>query len=209
VPEYGVGDSTDDIYLRRADDVHAPEMRLTDFGWETGPAYWSPDGTKLIFGSWDRNGQPDIGKLFVITLQPDTGHAVKAEKVPLPSEIRSAAWAAWSPDGQEIAVEDDRGGEDRSLWTMHPDGSHAEKLLDYKGTTHDGVDWMPDGKSIVYSALADGRMQLFDVSHIGGAPRLLSRDSANLLHPKVSPDGNWIACTRLVQSKQIWRRPLN
>jgi Tol biopolymer transport system component len=106
-------------------------------------------------------------------------------------------------------VEDDRGGEDRSLWTMHPDGSQAKQLLDYKGTAHDGLDWSPDGKSIIYSALADGRLQLFDVSYRGGAPHLLSRDSANLLHPKISPDGKWITCTRLVQSKQIWRRPLN
>jgi Tol biopolymer transport system component len=208
-PKYGAGDSTDDVYLRRAEDVHAPEMRLTDFGWETGPAYWSPDGTKLIFRSWDRKGQPGIGKLWVITLQPDTGHPVKVENVQLPGEIRSAVWPAWSPDGQEIAVEVDRGGEDRSLWTMHLDGSQAKKLLDYKGTAHDGLDWMPDGRSIVYSGLADGRLQLFEVSHTGGAPRLLSGDSGNLLHPKVSPDGKWIACTRLVQSKQILRRPLN
>jgi Tol biopolymer transport system component len=90
VPEYGAGASTDDIYLRRDDDVHAPEMRLTDFGWETGPAYWSPDGRKLIFRSWDRKGQPDIGKLWILTIQPDTGRAVKAEKVPLPNEVRSA-----------------------------------------------------------------------------------------------------------------------
>jgi Tol biopolymer transport system component len=209
IPEYGAGGSTDDIYLRCADDVHAPEIRLTDFGWETGPAYWSPDGRKLIFRSWDRNGQPDIGKLWMLTIQPDKGRTVKAEKLPLPSEIRSAVWPAWSPDGQEIAIEDDRGGEDRSLWTIHLDGSQAEKLLDYKGTAHDGLDWMPDGKSIIYSALADGRLQLFDVSYIGGAPQPLSRDSANLLHPKISPDGKWIACTRLMQSKQIWRRPLN
>ena len=118
-------------------------------------------------------------------------------------------WAAWSPGGEEIAIEDDRGGEDRSLWTMHLDGSQAEKLLDYKGTAHDGVDWMPDGKTIIYSGLADGRLQLFAVSYIGGASRLLSRDSGNLLHPKASPDGKWIASTRLVQSKQVWRRPLN
>jgi len=208
VPEYGAADSTDDIWLRRADDVHAPEMRLTDFGWETGPAYWSPDGTKLLFNSWE-HGQPGIDKLFLLTLQPDTERVVKAEKLPLPAEIRSASWAAWSPDGAEIAIEDDRGGQDRTLWTIHADGSEPQKLLDYKGTTYDGIDWMPDGKTIVYSALADGRLQLFVVSHIGGAPRLLSRDSANLLHPKVSPDGKWIACTRLVQSKQIWRRPLN
>lgn len=209
VPEYGAGDSTDDIWLRRADDVHAPEMRLTDFGWETGPAYWSPDGTKLIFSSWDHAGQAGIDKLFVLTLQPDTERVVKVERLPLPSDLRSAQWGVWSPDGEEIAVEDDRGGEDRALWIMRADGSQPQKLLDYKGTTYDGLDWMPDGKRIVYSGLADGRLQIFAVSHIGGAPQLLSRDSGNLLHPKVSPDGKWIACTRLVQSKQIWRRPLN
>jgi Tol biopolymer transport system component len=209
IPEYGASGSTDDVYLRRADDVHAPELRITDFGWETGPAYWSPDGRKLIFRSWDRNGQRGIGKLWILTIQPDTGRVVKTEKLPLPSEIRSAVWPAWSPDGQEIAIEDDRGGEDRSLWTMHADGSQAKKLLDYRGTAHDGLDWMPDGKSIIYSALADGRLQIFGVSYIGGAPQLLSRDSGNLLHPKISSDGKWIACTRLVQSKQIWRRPLN
>ena len=209
IPEYGASGSTDDVYLRRADDVHAPEMRLTDFGWETGPAYWSPDGRKLIFRSWDRKGKPEIGNLWMLTLQPDTGRVVKTEKVPLPSGFRSAVWPAWSPDGQEIAIEEDRGGEDRALWTMHPDGSQAKKLLDYKGTAHDGIDWTPDGKSIVYSALAGGRMQLFGVSTIGGAPQLLSHDAANLFHPKISPDGKWIACTRLVQSKQIWRRTLN
>lgn len=208
VPEYGSADSTDDIYLRRADDVHAPEMRLTDFGWETGPAYWSPDGTKLLFNSWE-HGQPGIDKLWLLTIQPETGHVLKVEKLQLPREVRSAQWGAWSPGGDEIAIEDNHGGQDRSLWTIHADGSEPQRLLDYKGTTYDGLDWMPDGKRIVYSALVDGRLQIFTVSHIGGAPQLLSRDSANLLHPKVSPDGKWIACTRLVQSRQIWRRSLN
>ncbi|HUJ30919.1 MAG TPA: hypothetical protein VLY23_06530 [Candidatus Acidoferrum sp.] len=208
VPEYGSADSTDDIYLRKADDVHAPEIRLTDFGWETGPAFWSPDGTKLLFSSWE-HGQPGIDKLFVLTFDPEMGRVTKSERLPLPAEIRSASWAAWSPDGLQIAIEDNRGGDSRALWTVHADGSHADKLLDYKGTTYDGVDWTSDGKTIVYSALADGRLQLFVVPSFGGAPRQLTRDSGNLLHPVVSPDGKWIACTRLVQSKQIWRRPLN
>jgi Tol biopolymer transport system component len=208
-PQYGDPNSTDDVYLRRADDVHAPEIRLTDFGWETGPAYWSPDGKKLLFNSWDRNGLPGIDKLWVLTIDPGTGRVVDTIKLPLPSEIRSASSAAWSPDGTQIAVEDNRGGQDRSLWTMNVDGSHAQKLLDYKGTTYDGLDWMADGSSVVYSALADGRMQLFAIPKIGGVPRQLTQDPGNLLHPKVSPDGKWIACTRIVQSKQIWRRKLN
>ena len=208
-PQHGDPNSTDDIYLRLADDVHAPEIRLTDFGWETGPAYWSPDGKKLLFSSWDRNGQPGIDKLWVLTLDPDTGRVADVTELPLPAAIRSAQWAAWSPDGTQIAVEDDRGGQDRSLWTMNADGSQPQKVIDYKGTTYDGLDWMKDGSSIVYSALKDGRMQLFAIPKMGGAARQLTQDSGNLLHPRVSPDGKWIACTRIVQSKQIWRRKLN
>jgi Tol biopolymer transport system component len=208
-PQYGDPNSTDDVYLRRADDVHAPEIRLTDFGWETGPAYWSPDGKKLLFSSWDRNGQPGIDKLWVLAIDPDTGRVAETTELPLPATIRSAAWAAWSPDGKQIAIEDNEGGQDRSLWTIDADGSHAQKLLNYKGTTYDGLDWMPDGSSIVYSALTSGHLQLFAVPKFGGVPRQLTQDSGNLLHPKISPDGKWIACTRIVQSKQIWRRKLN
>lgn len=208
VPEYDSPGSTDDVYLRRADDVHAPEIRLTDFGWETGAAFWSPDGRKLIFSSWVKGGQPGISRIWIITLDPESGKVLQTDMLPLPASIRSAQWASWSPDGAEIAIEDDRGGEDRILWIVHADGTHAQKLLDYKGSTYDGVDWTPDGKTIVYGGLASGRMQLFSVSRQGGSPHQLSHDSGNLMHPRVSPDGRWIACTRLMQSQQIWRRPL-
>jgi Tol biopolymer transport system component len=208
-PQYGDPNSTDDIYLRHADDVHAPEIRLTDFGWETGPAYWSPDGRKLLFVSWDRNGQPGIDKLFVLTLDPRTSNVIDTKMLALGPQIRSASWAAWSPDGTQIAIEDNRGGENRTLWVVRADGSQPQKVLDYKGTTYDGVDWMTDGATVVYSALTNGHLQLFAVPRIGGVPRQLTFDSGNLLHPKVSPDGKWIACTRIVQSKQIWRSKLS
>ncbi|MGH9713999.1 MAG: TolB family protein [Candidatus Acidiferrales bacterium] len=208
VPEYSSAGSTDDIYLRHADDVNAPEIRLTDFGWETGPAYWSPDGQKLLFSSWVRGGEPGIDKLWVTTVDLDLGRALRTQMLPLSAEIRSASWAAWSPDGKEIAIEDNRGGGMRSLWIVHSDGSHAEKLLDYQGTTYDGLDWTTDGKSIIYSGLAGDGLQLFSVPRAGGTPRQLTHDSGNLMHPRVSPDGRWIACTRIVQSRQIWRRPI-
>ena len=137
------------------------------------------------------------------------GAAVKAEMLPLTPEIRSASWGAWSPDGKDIAIEDNRGAGKRSLWIVRTDGSHPEKLLDYEGTTLDGLDWTRDGKAIIYSGLAGDRLQLFSVLRSGGAPRQLTHDSGNLMHPRVSPDGRLIACTRIVQSKQIWRRPLS
>jgi dipeptidyl aminopeptidase/acylaminoacyl peptidase len=208
VPEYSSTGSTDDVYLRRANDVHAPEIRLTDFGWETGPAYWSPDGQKLLFHSWQRGGQPGIEKLFVLTVDTETGAALKVNMLQLGPEIRSPVWSAWSPDGQEMAIEDDRGTGKRTLWVVGADGSHPQKLLDYEGTSHGGLDWTHDGKAIIFAALAGDRLQLFSVLRSGGAPQLLTHDSGNLMHPRLSPDGRWIACTRIIQSKQIWRRPL-
>jgi Tol biopolymer transport system component len=208
VPIYDSPGSADDIFLRRADDLHAPEIRLTNFGWETGPAFWSPDGRKLLFSSWVKGGQPGIYKLWVITVDPESGKALSTGQFPLPPDPRSAQWAAWSPDGKEIAIEDDRSDEQRRIWIIKADGSHGEKLLDYKGSTYGGVDWTPDGATVIYSGLAEGRMQLFAISRQGGSPRQLSHDSGNLLHPRVSPDGRWIACTRTVQSQQIWRMPL-
>lgn len=209
VPTYTSAGSSDDIYLRRADDLHAPEIRLTDFGWETGPAYWSPDGHKLLFCSYKRGGAPGINKLFVITVDTQKGVALKTEMLQLPESIRSANWGAWSPDGKEIAIEDDRGAGKRILWIVRADGSHPEKLLDYEGTTYDGLDWTRDGKSIIYSGLAANHLQLFSIPRSGGTPRQLTEDSGNLMHPRVSADGRRIACTRIVQSKQIWRRPIS
>jgi Tol biopolymer transport system component len=134
---------------------------------------------------------------------------LKAEHLPVSSEIRSARSVAWSPDGKEIAIEDDRGEGARTLWVVHADGSHAERIADYKGTTYDGLDWTADGKTMVISALAGDNLQLFAVPRAGGAPKQLTHDTGNLMHPRVSPDGKWIAATRIVQSKQLWRRPLN
>src|SRR6201999_1397430 len=64
---------TDDIYLRRADDLHAPEIRLTNFGLETGPVFWSPDGQKLLMLSEQRGGTPGINKLWVLTMDTEKG----------------------------------------------------------------------------------------------------------------------------------------
>ncbi len=208
VPFYSSPGHTDDIYLRRAEDTHAPEIRLTDFGWEAGPAYWSPDGRTLMFSSWVKNGQPGIDKVWLIKLDPETGRVLGSKLLPLSPAIHSAQWTAWSPDGREIAVEDNEGEQNRSIWIVRSDGSGARKLIDYSGTTYDGLDWTPDGKNIVYSGLSGDRMQLFSVPRAGGPPRQLTHDSGNLFQPRVSPDGRWIACSKRVRSEQILRQAM-
>jgi Tol biopolymer transport system component len=209
VPFYDSPGHTDDVYLRRAEDRHAPELRVTDFGWEVGPQYWSPDGRRLLFSSWDKGGTPYIDKLWIATIDPATGKLLHADRVPLPSTLRSSMWAMWSPNGKEIAIEDNEDNGKRTLWVMHPDGSHAQKLVDYSGNTYGALDWTVDGKAIIYAGLApNGRNQLFAIPRAGGPPRQITQDSANLIHPRISPNGQWIAVSRLERVHQIWKQPL-
>ena len=205
VPSYGSEGSTDDIYLRRSGAPMTEEIRLSDFGWEVGVADWSPDGTQLIFDSWERGGRTRASKPWIATIDPATGKVTRMEQLPLPQAVQSVEWEAWSPTNNEIALTAYVDMDHRALWVVRADGSKSEKLTDYSSSTYGGQDWSPDGKTIVYSALAGDRMQIFAIPRGGGAPRQLTHERGTLLHPQVSPDGRWIACTKTIQSKTIWR----
>jgi Tol biopolymer transport system component len=208
VSSYEAKGSTDDLYLRRVSGGPKDEIRLTDFGWEVGVASWSPDSRQLAFDSWERGGPEGVSKPWIVTIDPSTGKPVGVERLPLPNPIKKAHWESWSPKGDEIAFAERTEGNGCILWVVSTDGKRAEKLVEYLTSTYGGLDWTPDGKAIVYGALAGKRMQIFSVPRSGGSPRQLTDDPANLMHPQVSPDGRWIACTRMLQSKEIRRLKL-
>jgi Tol biopolymer transport system component len=205
VSSYEAKGSTDDLYLRRVSGGPSEEIRLTDFGWEVGVGDWSPDSRRLVFDSWERGGPQGVSKPWIVTIDPSNGKPVRVERLSLPDPIKQAHWESWSPKGDEIAFEERKEGNRRILWIISLDGKRAEKLVEYSSSTYGGVDWTPDGKTIVYGALAGERMQIFTVPRSGGPSRQLTNDPANLMHPQVSPDGRWVACTRMSQSKEIWR----
>jgi Tol biopolymer transport system component len=140
-----------------------------------------------------------------VTINPSNGKPVRVERLPLPDPIKNATGESWSPKGDEIAFEERTEGNGRILWVVSTDGKRAEKLAEYTSSTYGNLDWTPDGKTIVYGALAGERLQIFAVPCSGGLPWQLTNDPANLMHPQVSPDGRWIACTRISQSKEIRR----
>lgn len=200
---------TDDIWLRR---VGAPaedpaEIPLTDFGWEAGSPDWSPDGTRLVFASYQRGRVAGVGLPFIVTVDTTTGRAIEHHRLTLPPEIHNVLWAAWSPVRDQIGLEADIGGGRNALWVVGADGSRARKVTEYAMETYGGINWMPDGRALVYAALTDGRMQLFSIP-VTGTPRQLTHDPANLFSPAVSPDGRFIAATRVLHRKEIWRMPL-
>ncbi len=64
---------------------------------------------------------------------------------------------------------------------------------------------MPDGKTLVFAALDGDRMQIYSVSRDGTNVRRLSDGQGNLLGPRVSPDGKWIACSRLDTTQKLMK----
>ena len=79
--------------------------------------------------------------------------------------------AAWSPDGETIAVvrrdlSIPRGDQ---IWTMNADGSDARILTDDPDALHGSLSWSPDGKYLLYELYAldafpfSSRLQVLDV----------------------------------------------
>jgi WD40 repeat protein len=194
---YGAPGTTDDIWIRPADAPPTAGVRVTNDLWETGWVYWSPDGRQLIYTTWDRNGQPGIYQVRTTTIDPATGRPLGEHRFPMPSQVQSAEIAKWSPQGKEIAVEDAVSPTERVLWIVSDDGRHLTKLATYHSETYGGLDWTPDGKTLIFAGLVGDRMQIFSVPRAGGPVRRLSVGNENYLNPRISPDGRWIACSVL------------
>ena len=203
VPLYESPGRTDDIWLKRVSG--GPEIRLTDFGFEVGPPDWAPDGRHLIFDSWDKDGVPRFAKPWIITIDPSTGQPLGSKRMPLPPGVAGITGESWSPHGDDIAFVERIDGTKRALWISRTDGSGARKLVEFQSYTIGGVAWTPDGKELLYGALADDRMQIFAVSREGGPARQLTHDKANVMHPSVSPDGRSVAASRIPWRKELWR----
>jgi ABC-type nickel/cobalt efflux system permease component RcnA/Tol biopolymer transport system component len=146
---------------------------------------WSPTGDSILF--W----QP---------VSPQTGAAVhinryilaSSQKIDLGGTDQQADYeAAWSPDGQWIAINRDAptgsaSGPEQEIWLVHPDGSGGHPLLQEQGS-YSNLSWSPDSRTLIYVqyTLQGGEkpeIWLTDV-HTGKTSRILSGGVSPLLVP--------------------------
>lgn len=208
VSHYFAEGATDDIWLLRDGALMNEEIRLTDFGWEVGMADWDRTGTRLVFDSWERGGPAGVSQPWIATIDPASGRAVSIERLELPEGFGGTVLAAWSPVADELAVIERRGVREHAMWLVRADGSPARRLFDFEASTYGGVDWTPEGGTLVYGALADGRMQLFAWAVETAESTQLTRGMDDVIHPQVSPDGEWIAASKLRHVKELRRIPV-
>jgi len=108
------------LYVMKADGTDI--RKITDKA-RNGDPNWSPDGTRISFGS-DREGD---GRLNIFTMKPDGSDVRQITHFAPP---REAGDTSWSPDGKTIAFEMDIGGKGQSdpnvpaeVWLVPSDGS--------------------------------------------------------------------------------------
>lgn len=214
VSAYSERGSTDDVYVRRADVPGAPELRVSDFGVDVGMADWSPDSRQLAFCSHTHDDDGGgSSSAWVIAIDPESGAPGERTEVRTPEGAAGVDKVIFGPRG-EMALITDHGDRRKTLWVLESLEARPRRIASFESSTLGDVDWSPDGRTLVFSGLAGERMGLWAIGapRPGGErpspPRLLAFDpGADLLHPRFSPDGRWLAASRVEWRKSLMSAP--
>jgi Tol biopolymer transport system component len=170
------GTKTGESGLLLPEEVRLRNVRQLTFGGENAEAYFSADGSRLIFQS-KRDGR-ECDQIYVLTL--DDG---SVEMVSTGGGATTCAY--FFPEGDRILYSSTHlSGEgcpppaDRSkgyVWKLHPefeifsarsDGSDLKRLTDHVGYDAEAT-ISPDGETIIFTSLRDGDLDLYTMKRDG------------------------------------------
>jgi eukaryotic-like serine/threonine-protein kinase len=145
----------------------------------------SPDSKRLAYATLRQNA--DIWRLPV---SPQTGLPSGMPEAVI-STTREDSRGAWSPDGNMIAFNSDR-GVDMNIWLFTLADSSTRQLT----TGHGGdfqPNWSPDEKKLAFFSSRSGSPNIWEVEIASGTLKRLTSNSGVNLNPFYSPDGRLIA----------------
>jgi Tol biopolymer transport system component len=176
----GPGDEHWSIYVMDSDGSN--RTRLTDGQSEAFSPVWSPDSSKIAFGS-DRDGNLDIW-----VMDSDGSNPVN-----LTHNEAKDRWPAWSPDGQWIAFASVRDVAYWELYVMRADGSDVQRLTWWEDASDWSPSWSPDGTRLAFGSYRDGNWEIYTMDRDGSNLLRLTDNPADDSNPAWSPDGGRIA----------------
>ena len=98
-----------------------------------------------------------------------------------------------SPDGSRLVVSDNIGRGASVIYTLAPEGGAVTRVTDAPGAYWHG--WSPDGGTLAFCGLRNGRFDIYTVPVGGGAEVQLTGIGGDEGHndgPDYAPDGRWI-----------------
>lgn len=128
-------------------------------------AMWSPNGKTILLRDVVIRHDQFVTQLFLYDLAAETLVNIN------PGEGFENTLAAWSPDGNLIAVvrRDLSVTRGDQIWLMNADGSNARVLTNDADALHGSLNWSPDGNYLLYELYAleafpfASRLQVLDV----------------------------------------------
>lgn len=193
------------VWVANPDMSH--QVQITHGAFESGFPSWSPDGSRIVFGS--SRTDPDLSDGYeiqdVFTMRPD-GTDVRQ----LTDSLGFSGHPSWSSDGRWIVFDADRADYPRSqgLYLIRSDGSGLHRLtaLPTGSTWQELGRFSPDGSRIVFDEIRggnelrnhhDGRIvgeqaALFTVRPDGSDIRQITPWGAHATDADWSPDGRKI-----------------
>ena len=167
----------------------ADRYRGPDSAW--GPS-WSKDGRWLAFIV----GPPfasDAVDVDIWKIRSDGTGLVSLT----PDSDANDALPDFSPDGRRIVFRSRRGG-NADIYLMSAEGGDVRRL-----THHEATDTMPAfssaGDRVAFTSLRDGNFELYtvaiDADGRAGPPERLTTSPGHDMHPRFSPDDEWVLFT--------------
>ncbi|MBA3443214.1 MAG: PD40 domain-containing protein, partial [Pyrinomonadaceae bacterium] len=173
----------DDIFSRMTRNESAAEAsdaKQITFGVDRydgrGGIAWTPDG-KIIYRS------RASGRAQIWSMKPDGSEQKQLTDV---AHVFNPMHASVTTDGRHVLFVSTAGYV--NVWRMNTDGGDLKQLTNGRGEFFPSMS--PDGKWLVYSSDASGRLTLWKMSLETEEPPLqLTHERANF--PVISPDGKW------------------
>lgn len=123
---------------------------------------FSPDGQKIIMSLLQDNGSANIYTM-------DLRSRVTTR---LTSTLAIDTAASYSPDGNRIVFESDRGGR-QQIYVMNADGSNSQRISSSDGSYSTPV-WSPRGDYIAFTKQSEGQFSIGVMRADGSGERLLT-----------------------------------
>lgn len=144
--------------------------------WILGGLDWTPDGGSIVYSAKDRQEAP----MRLLRVHVADG---RLDTLTTPEPLaRGDTYPRFSPDGTELAFLRSDHGSSRDVFVMPAEGGGPRKLT-HGFTTCGGLDWAPDGASLVLSATWRGPYELWRVPADGSRATLLPAKGHRPLHP--------------------------
>jgi Tol biopolymer transport system component/DNA-binding winged helix-turn-helix (wHTH) protein len=165
--------------------IGGPVQELGPPHWLMGGLDWSPDGQTIAYSWKDEQEAP----MRLMRLRVADG---KADTLTFPENLsRGDTYPRFSPDGTRLALVRSDRGISRHVAMMPAAGGDVTRLTDGFFSCG-GLDWAPDGESLVLSATPRGTFELWRVAADDGAMTLLPTRIHRSMHPSWAADGTLV-----------------